>query len=170
MKNIILFVIFVALSTTGITTQADDHKGGRLWRHDNHGNSYVDRSVGYRSDQHGQYSSSRHQSNQTWVSKGRHRTRRHDSVNRHIALGGRISAIRITAVKRNTYIREAWVEYGNGRLERIPALEGRLSYYNPMKVRLHNNRKIRNLHLKVSSSRGHHRGYFDVDVRGSRRT
>jgi hypothetical protein len=164
MKYIILFVISAALSTVGIAAQANDYEGGRQWRHDKWENHYVDRSVGYRSDRPRNDNSYKHHSNQSWVSKGRHRTRKYDSVNRHIAIGGRISAIRITAAKRSTYIREAWVEYGNGRLERIPALEGRLSSYNPMKVRLRNRHNVRKLHLKVNS-RGHHRGYFDVEVR-----
>jgi hypothetical protein len=164
MKNIIIFVLFVALSTIGIATQANDHKSGRQWQHDRWDSNYADRFVGYRSDRAGRYSSDKHHSNQNWVSKGRHRTHKNDSVNRHIAIGGRISAIRITAAKRNTYIREAWVEYGNGRLERIAALEGRLSLHKPMKVRLRNKHNVRKLHLKVKS-RGRHRGYFDVDVR-----
>ena len=166
MKTTILFVLFVAVSTTGISAQANGNQADRYWQHDMHGRHAVDSVVAYRSDRRGHYADVKQRPNHAWVSKGRHRTRRHDSVNRHIALGGRISAIRITAVKRNTYIREAWVEYDNGRFERMPELEGRLSSHNPIKVRLRNRRNVRELHLKVSS-RGHHRGYFDVAVRGN---
>jgi hypothetical protein len=134
-----------------------------------HGNNQLNSVIVYRPGQRGHYSKSHQPRNHTWVSKGRHRTRKYDSVNRHIAIGSRISAVRITAAKRNTYIREAWVEYDNGRFERIYNLEGRLTLNSPIKVRLHNRHNVRNLHLKVKS-RGHRRGYFDVDVRSKSRT
>jgi hypothetical protein len=165
MKYIILFVISTSVAATGIAAHAhDSHKLGWYWRLDNYGNNYTETAVGYGSDRSVHYASFKHRSNHHWESKGQYRTRKFEPVNRHIAIGGRISAIRITAAKRNTFIREAWIEYGNGQLERVPALEGRLSYYNSLKVRLHKKRNIRKLHLKVKS-RGHQRSYFDVEVR-----
>lgn len=145
---------------------ANRYHNDENWRLNMHGNITVDRIVVNLSDRHNHYSDSDRGSRRNWISIGRHRTRAHDSVNRHIAIDDRISAIRITAAKRSTHIREAWLEYENGQIERIPELEGRLSSDSPMKVRLHSRHNVRKLHLKVRSA-GRHRGYFDIEVRST---
>ncbi len=98
-----------------------------------------------------------------WDILARLRTHNDGRAHQEVVLPRDTRTIRLTATHRRTDVIAAFIEYPNGRRERVPSLEGLLDGSCDARTRLHHRgHRPAVLHLVTAPARDGRRAYFDV--------
>ena len=129
-------------------------------RHQGH---WDDRRQGYRDDDRRGHHKDRPRGRR-WIEVDRFHTVhlfREQSV---VPVNRRISAIALSGIKRDTRVRRAWVEFGNGKRVPLHAFRGTVRDGESVRHRFRRDRYVRNLILDVRPDQ-RQRAAISVDVR-----
>ncbi len=103
----------------------------------------------------------RHDYGDDWHKAADFRTKEHRIYERVIPIRGHVTALEIEGMRRGTYVHEAYIEFDNNRLRRVPELEGYYGVWSRRQYRLEQQRYVRQIYLHVSPTE-HKRGYARV--------
>lgn len=152
--------------------------GGDRKHYDQRRHHKTDRAPGYRHGKRYTTNDNHHQRRYTnahdgkrqhrsrvgrWVRADQFRTRRHHASDPVIHINARIGGLGMTALKRDTYIHEAFVEFGNGAIKPLYELEGGLHRGQQATQYFKKPRYVRRLILRVESARRDKRAYVGVE-------
>lgn len=98
-----------------------------------------------------------------WVRADQFRTRRNHASDPVIHINARVSALGLTGLKRGAQIRQAYVEFGNGAIVPLYALEGGLRRGSQATRFFKKPRYVKRIMLRVAPAYRHKRAYVGVD-------
>jgi len=98
-----------------------------------------------------------------WLRADQFRTRRHHASDPVININARVGGLGMTALKRDAYIHEALVEFGNGVIKPLYELEGGLHRGQQATRYFKKPRYVRRLILRVEPARRDKRAYVGVE-------